>query len=690
MKLYFNAQELAELSVQHGWTDLPNSVRGWQRHAQTKGWNGDELCRDRRGKGGGKEYHVSLLPDAAQSNIRFDQIALEQEASSALATRQTALVPATALTARQREVMEARAAILKAIEAIETRKGCSRKQAIKTFRSDPAACSIADKTLIAANNKGAGKTRISEPTLFRWFRMTKDGTTALAPNTSKRNNDRPDWFKAFLKFYQTPVKPTITQALEDYTDTLNEGDFVPSYDQCKRLIAKMGDIEKHRGREGPRTLKNRKAYVSRDTSDLEPTTIYTADGKTFDAEIAHPNSGHPFRPEITTVVDVATRMIVGFSVGLAENSLDVVDALRHACEKRGIPAMFYVDNGSGFKNDLLDNALTGFMGRLGITKTHSIAYNSQARGIIERVNKTVWNPLSKKFPTYIGADMDAEAKQRVHKITRKEIREHGISSTLPSWEAFLEKVEAAIATYNRQKHRSVPNGMSPEQYWEYHVQTGFEPTSITPSEADDLWRPYVIRKVRRCLIEFNTNSYFSLSLEEFNGQDVLVGYDIHDASKVWVREIDGEADGYRMGRLLAIAEFEGNKERYVPLTVERAALEKRAAGQVRRLGKKLEVVKDNVRETILLEQTAQPIIEPHSSEIDLVPANPTKPKIKSDALMFDSDADLAKWAIKHPDQINPNQRSVLQKCLRSNTDRELMELEGVDLESLGNVIREVA
>ena len=51
------------------------------------------------------------------------------------------------------------------------------------------------------------------------------------------------------------------------------------------------------------------------------------------------------------------------------------------------------------------------MTRMGTEIRHSIAYNSQARGMIERVHQTIWIRLAKKLPTYMEADMDSQARQ---------------------------------------------------------------------------------------------------------------------------------------------------------------------------------------------------------------------------------------------------------------------------------------
>ena len=116
----------------------------------------------------------------------------------------------------------------------------------------------------------------------------------------------------------------------------------------------------NKGRLGSRELKKFKAYISRDTSNLWPTAVYTADGHTFDAEVQNPLTGKPFRPEITTVIDVYTRKVVGWSVDLSERTNSVYMALVRSIITHGIPAIWYVDNGKGFNNSCFDDNLVGY------------------------------------------------------------------------------------------------------------------------------------------------------------------------------------------------------------------------------------------------------------------------------------------------------------------------------------------
>ncbi len=63
--------------------------------------------------------------------------------------------------------------------------------------------------------------------------------------------------------------------------------------------------------------------------------------------VRHPEHGAPFAPEVTLVIDAASRMVTGWSVALSENQIAVGDALRHAVGNCGVPAVVYSDNGAG-------------------------------------------------------------------------------------------------------------------------------------------------------------------------------------------------------------------------------------------------------------------------------------------------------------------------------------------------------
>lgn len=64
-KSWFSAAELAELAL----PGMPRTTRGVQLQAERDGWlvpNGEGVSwRQRKGRGGGKEFHFSRLPPLA-------------------------------------------------------------------------------------------------------------------------------------------------------------------------------------------------------------------------------------------------------------------------------------------------------------------------------------------------------------------------------------------------------------------------------------------------------------------------------------------------------------------------------------------------------------------------------------------------------------------------------------------------
>lgn len=62
MKLWYSAQELADLAL----PALPGTKRRINELAAREGWDRGGFARERHGRGGGTEYHLSLLPSAAR------------------------------------------------------------------------------------------------------------------------------------------------------------------------------------------------------------------------------------------------------------------------------------------------------------------------------------------------------------------------------------------------------------------------------------------------------------------------------------------------------------------------------------------------------------------------------------------------------------------------------------------------
>lgn len=597
---WYSAQELA------GLPEMPGTERRVRARAEKNLWVSRSKLR-----GKGVEYPLNCLPPETQNALIKREINQSAGVSSispaaAVPLYPIALPAAHELKDWQRKAAEARSAIIGEIKRLSGAAGTEKAiQAVIALAANGELPEQLQRLVQVANVKAGknGKRTLSRTSIFRWMREAEQGFASLAPKNNAEMKV-PVWAPALLALYQQPQKPTLKKCLDDLM--LPEGVSAPSYWAAQRFIDKMSKLDLARGRMLPRELKNVRAFVRRDTSQMWPGDAYTADGHTFDAEIAHPKHGKPFRPEITSVLDIATRKCTGWSVDLAESTWSVLDALRCSVETCGIPSIFYVDNGSGFKNELMSDEATGFMARLGISITHSLPYNSQARGIIERSHQTLWVTGAKELPTYMGAPMDREAKQSAFKITRKDINAVGTSRLLMPWNEFVRWCKATVENYNNRPHRSLPKvadpvtgkmrHQTPNEAWAAAMAEGWEPMMLAENEAADLFRPYKIGKTHRAEVRLFGNIYFNRELEHYHGENVRIGYDIHDGTRVWVRDMEG--------RLICVAEFEANKAAYFPQSQIDVASRKRAEGRIKRAAAHIEEAEAELNPPLVIEHQA--------------------------------------------------------------------------------------
>ncbi len=701
-KEFFTVNELACYYLE----SLPKTQRGLSIKAKRENWQ----YRTREASGGGKEYHINSLPEAARIDLLNK---LNSQNKPALPAIKEDIGNTKDW---QKEAMTARLTILAEVEKLAQILGGKILKAEKIFAEMATKEEHPDwlmEKISEANIRGGkkGSRKVSKATLRNWRGLLqKSGQMALLPKAPQIQKAELAWLDPFLKEFQKPTKPSIAQVYEVLEA---QGYAMPHIDTVRKHVRSLPLLQKERGRKLARKMREIKSFKRRTVDMLLPNDVYTSDGHKADFEVYDMISGNIFRPEIISVLDCKTRLCVGWSAGKDESRYLVADALRNAIENFGIPSIFYVDNGCGFKNQLLSNECTGILARLGITPQFSIPYNSQARGQIERLNKSLWVRSARYVPGFVGADMDPEARQRMFKRTRSDIKETGETKVIMEWQEFMKWAQIEIDKYNARPHSGLPKvtdentgkkrHMSPAEMWANHINKGFEPIMISKEQADDLFRPEEIRTTRRGELTMGRNIYFSPILENYHGDKVRMAYDIHNPEWVIVRNMEGQ--------LICEAELNGNATPMFPSEIvdnarnrrnEQAAKsiaqisqEKRTLGRIKRLdAKKQEAIAELIASgnEMLEVNEHDPAVIAEGEAILAAEAQTIakQPKELNGRPIFSDDLDYVEWLLNNQKQIKESDILVVKGFLDEPFMRSELEINGFDIEQIRKLIIKAA
>ncbi|WP_447926918.1 DNA-binding protein [Vreelandella sp. EE27] len=632
---WYCAKELA------GLPGMPGSERGVKKAAERQGWEGQQRLGSKA-----TEYAYAVLPAETQNALLLKSVEQTEPTAQSTRSSNTGVVTDDSrpcqqqLTDAQRQVMTARVAFVREIERMS--RMVSQQRAIETLIEHARLGDLSlylNQRVVLANDRKTDTRTLSERTLKRWIAdFKKHGERGLAPKRRKADMSVPDWAGDFLKRYQKPQKPSVEAAYQMLVEQTEPPH--PSIHQVRRWLAKLSPEARERGRMGPHAGKSLQAFVRRSADELWPNDIWVADGHTFDAEVINPETGQAFRPEVTLIIDWATRRIVGFALNLAESTLATLDALRYSVSRAGMFGTFYVDNGSGFANDTIREVVD----RLGGQMKHSLPYGSQARGVIERAHKTILVRLAKTMDSYIGADMDKEAGTKAHKLSRRAIKQGLKPAQLPTFQEFYDQLNDALDAYNYRPHRSlsrvrdIETGLmrhqSPMEAWKSAEASGFEAITAPAGVVTSLMRPQLVRKTHRGEVRVNSGIYFLRELVDFHGEEVRVAWDYRDVGQVGVFTLEGEQIGE--------AVLNGNATPAMPVAEVEKGREKREKGQLNRMVQKARTVTGKDVEIRVLEPA--PAANPAHQERKIANAMSQLKQLEADTQRFQIPHDsVSRW-----------------------------------------------
>lgn len=583
MSYAMSAAEMVSMGIQA----LPKTRQAIEHRAKKEGWQFETVTSSGR-NGRLKKYLINSLPpeirDAVQQK-KADELLAESEKLAETMPAPAAKLPSKrqntqlglrmeggvkSLNTKQRQCADARMSIVAEVLKMHRVGGLkiSHAQAylLELLEQGRLPQHLMD-LLPLANARSRGEVKLSMRSLKEWTIAYREAATpnerlmALAPKPTRKAVPLSEyrWLPHFIRFHNVPTAPKLAHSYTLFADwweknmPINE---MPTESQVRRVWEKLPMIMQERGRKTGASYKALLPYVKRDWDALKPNDVWIGDGHSFKAKVAHPVHGRPFKPEVTVIIDGCTRMVVGFSVSLAESCVAVCDALRIAVKHNGVPLMYYSDNGGGQTAKTIDHEITGIAARLGIHHETGLPGNPQGRGIIERWWKDNLIRIARNYDTFTGEGMDSSTKNLTYRKLESAFNalEKGKELTaeqqkwvakLPSWKQFIADVMQCIADYNNRPHGELPkseNGAhyTPKQYRDFRmVSDGLTPDFLSDGEEETLFRPQEIRKVQRGWLDLFGNQYFSVDLAEYHKDEVRVAYDLDDADSVLVYDMDG-------------------------------------------------------------------------------------------------------------------------------------------------------
>lgn len=409
-KEWWTSGELARESA----PGLPSTQNGLNRLASNEHWQarrdetGRALARKREGRGGGWEYHISLLPGRAR---------VELEARALRASFAESANPPE-ITKPEIGDAEAWAAYVRRPESVQAEARLRMRALMQWER-------MVDEGLTkdTATARLAHELQMTRGTIFAWRRLVKDKRRsdwlpALAPDykgRTKMADCSPQAWEAFKADYLRVEKPSAKSCYDRLVKAAAlHGWIVPSLQTILRRIERELPASMVLYlREGERALFRSFAAQRRTRLGLHALQGVNADGHTLDFWMRWPD-GEVSRPVLIAIQDLYSGKILAWRIDKSESATAVRLVFYDLFRFWGIPEFALLDNGRAFASKLVTGGqatrfrfkvkpgeIDGFLTTFGTTVSWAKPYSGQSKPI-ERAFRDICDRIA-KHPALAGA-----------------------------------------------------------------------------------------------------------------------------------------------------------------------------------------------------------------------------------------------------------------------------------------------
>ena len=528
----------------------------------------------------------------------------------------------------QRRLADAMETLIKPLAAlVESGVSLNHASALFVAKSQAGTLDTREKHIASL----LGWDTVSVPTIKRALSSyRKLGKAGLLPAHKGRVRQPYGWEVRAVALYNLPGKPgfadVASRLVEEGFDDVSESR-VARY--LKAMPATLGKFSP--ARVGPHLHRlKRQKFQRRSLDEVLVGEIYAGDGHTCDCYVGHPNTGKPFRPELTAFIDIKSGYIAGVWFTESESAVSTLFALSHSMRLHNhVPAWLYLDHGAGYRARMLSDETTGFFARFDISTIAALPGNPHGKGWIERWFRTVRDKHDKFFAgglVYCGDDMAQETNRRLS----ADLNKKSPTRQLPSLAEYVKSFMSWLEHYHQQPQDKL-QGRTPAQVWATLTPVGVE------LDMSSVVRPREECTVGRQTVRLHNRFYYAEALALFDAKRLQVEYDLFDDSRVWVFDAKG--------RFLTEAKLV-NTIGVLPTSRLEEGRDRREKGQVKRLERRLDEVRLRRDDPITAEtqiagiESLQPLLQAPVPAVQLLPASPTAAPVQS-ADVFQ--IDLTTW-----------------------------------------------
>jgi len=402
---WFSAADLAALQLR----SMPGTERGVQLVAADQQWQRAEWeglrWRQRAGRGGGIEYHYTVLGAVALTDLTLKVHRADGQAEAA---RGKAALSRADMWAWYEGLSEKkRATALRRLEVLERIR----------------ALTIAGTGKVMAMDLVAAEQRVNRDTIYAWERLVDgierhDWLPYLAPRHAGacvQQVDCPDEAWDILRSdYLRPESPTFESCYRRLQRIAAErGWALPSARTLQRRIEALPLATRVLARKGEDGLKAMLPAQRRDHAVFHALEAVNTDGHIWDVAVRW-EDGTVSRPVMVGFQDIYSGMMLSWRLDRTENADLVRLAFGDVVERYGIPEHVWADNGRAFMSRVISGGMTrrfrfkmlpseplGIMTTLGVQLHSTKPYSGRSKPI-ERAWRDFCDTIA-KHPVCAGA-----------------------------------------------------------------------------------------------------------------------------------------------------------------------------------------------------------------------------------------------------------------------------------------------